>query len=161
MVKYVLLLEKINATYKVVAKIRLIFKSGGYLAVYHQQTFVIDTKSPAYTQFVKKFLWTEYQEIYVLDINQPAQLIWNGAIQPIAASDLDQILSTHVLKELTAGVQSGKEKMVNAIIGFFMGALTVGLILVMYYTNLIQTLQDELIQKLLENNITIPNEFFL
>jgi hypothetical protein len=156
MVKYALLIEKINDTFKVVAKIRMVSKAGGFIAVYNRQTFIVDTIHPTYTQFQKKFLRVEYQEIYAIDINKSAQFVWSGAVQPINASDLDQILSTHVLRELAAGVSNGKEKLINAILGFVMGALITAVALVLYYTNLIQAMQQEIMDKLLENNISLP-----
>lgn len=160
MVKYALLLEKINETYKVVSKVKMIEKAGGYMVSFQKRTYIIDSKTPTFTQFVKKFLTTEYQEVYCVDINNKegaGQLTWNFSAQPLNASDLDSIMSTHILRELAAGVNNGKEKFVNAIIGFVMGALIVGIIMVLYYTNLIQTMQDEIMDKLLDSNVNFPS----
>lgn len=156
MVKYALLVEKIHDTYKVIGKVGLLLKAGGYIAVFRKQTFLVDPVHPTYTQFVRKFIRTEYQEIYVIDINKAGQCVWNMAVQPINASDLDQILSTHVLRELASGVNNNKEKMINAILGFVFGALITAIGLVFYYTHLIQTMQDQLLQTLLDNNISLP-----
>jgi hypothetical protein len=158
MVKYGLLIEKINDTFKVVSKVKLLSKAGGFIAVYQKQTFIVDPVKPTFTQFQKKFLRAEYQEIYCVNVNKEGgQMVWNGAVQSVSASDLDQIMSTHILRELASGVNSGKEKLINALLGFMFGALLVSVILVFYYTNLIQTMQDEIMQKLLDNNISLPD----
>lgn len=158
MVKYALLIEKIYDTYKVVAKLRLIEKAGGLIVSFQKRTYVVDPKVPTWTQFLKKFFKTEYQEIYAIDIgSESGQLIWNKAIQPMNASDLDQMMASHILRELAAGVSAGKEKMINAIIGFVMGALICGICLVMYYTNLIQTMQQQIIEQLADQNINFPS----
>lgn len=103
---------------------------------FNDKEFTVSIENPCYI--------TSKQRIYLLDYDNGSQFTLNEAKALMNPTDLDLIVGQKIIKELTAGViDNRKEKMINMLLGFVMGALIAAMVAILYYTNQIQELIEE------------------
>jgi hypothetical protein len=84
------------------------------------------------------------QKTYVLDYDSGSQLTFTEAKAYMTPDELDMIVGQKIIRELTSGViDNKKEKLINMLLGFVMGALLAAIVAIVYYTNQIQQLIED------------------
>jgi hypothetical protein len=84
------------------------------------------------------------QKTYVLDYDSGSQLTFTEAKAYMTPEELDMIVGQKIIRELTSGViDNKKEKLINMLLGFVMGALLAAIVAIVYYTNQIQQLIED------------------
>lgn len=98
--------------------------------------FAISIENPLYIN--------KLQKVYILDYDNGSQLTLLEAKANMSPEELDLIVGQKIIKELTAGViDNKKEKLINLILGFVMGALIAAIVAIVYYTGQIQQLMED------------------
>lgn len=90
------------------------------------KTFNIHIQTPLFKY--KDKLW------YFLDVENGNQLKFSEIEAQLNPAQLDLIISTDIIKQLTAGALDKKEKIIMAILGFIIGILA-GIVGMMFYMN--------------------------
>jgi len=72
------------------------------------------------------------QKVYMLDFDSGSQLKFSEIEALLKPEELDLIISTNVIKDLTAGALDKKEKIMVGIMGFIIGVLS-GVAGMMFY----------------------------
>lgn len=105
----------------------------------NNHTYLIKVDTPTYL--------SQLDKIYHFDYDSGSQYSFKEMKALISPEDLDSIVSGKIIKELTSGVMDNqREKLMLLLAGAIMGALIAGLGLVMYYSDQIQQLTQELYQ---------------
>lgn len=82
--------------------------------------------------------------LYFLDIDSGDQLTFNLIESNVDPEDLDIIVGQKIIRELTRGVLDNRSQyLFYAIIGFVIGALLVGVIMSMYYSDKINSIYSD------------------
>lgn len=76
---------------------------------------------------------------YCIEEQSGNSLSFHDIEASVKPEDLDLIMGQNIISELTKGVMDNKkDKLLQFAMGFIFGALVIGIILVMYYSNQIQ-----------------------
>lgn len=105
--------------------------------------YIIDYEKPTYINKLTR--------IYVVDEESGGLVQFNQNIPSINPTDLDLIVGSKIIKELTSGIMDNKEKIMFAIIGAICGALIAWIVC----QNYMQTKIDEVYKN--ANIITLPD----
>jgi hypothetical protein len=115
-----------------------------------ENKYILNNQNPSYINRNKRY--------FCFDSENGAQLSFDGQKSLLNPTELDLIVGQKIIQELTSGViDNKKDKIFTALIGAVLGALIVGMILVMYYSEKIETIYKESN----ENTIIIPSLFIL
>lgn len=98
--------------------------------------FALSVENPLYIN--------RMQKVYVLDYDNGSQMTFTEAKAFMTPEELDLIVGQKIIKELTSGViDNKKEKLMNMLLGFIMGALLAALVAIVYYTGQIQDMMED------------------
>lgn len=98
--------------------------------------FALSVENPLYIN--------RMQKVYVLDYDSGSQMTFTEAKAFMTPEELDLIVGQKIIKELTSGViDNKKEKLMNMLLGFIMGALLAALVAIVYYTGQIQDMMED------------------
>ena len=128
------LLRLSHGTYHLV-KVKKI-KETKQLISYKNREYKLDLKTPCYV--------SGSNILYFIDIDSGDQLTFNLIKSDVNPEDLDIIVGQKIIRELTRGVLDNRSQYIfYAIIGFVIGALMVGVIMSMYYSDKINSIYSE------------------
>lgn len=119
--KIIFLRREYEAMYVVQIKI---FRTMKNLVKANKKQFLLDVNTPAYIY--------RNQYTYLVDIDSGSQLNYSEAKRQMSPEELDTIVGTKIIRELTAGVMdNNKEKVFWTILGVVIGLL-LGLAIMQY-----------------------------
>lgn len=125
-IKYkIIFLRKEYSTLNVIAVLKL--KSLTNVVRFRNKTYQIEIANPAFSQ--------KNEKVYLFDFDTGTQMKFTESNALLNPSELDSIVSTHVIKELMATATIDfKEKVINMVLGAIIGAL-LAVVLMFFYMN--------------------------
>ena len=102
---------------------------------YKGKTYHVNIEFPCFS--------SQKSQTYIFDFDSGNQLKFDMIEAILKPEELDLIVSNQIVKELTSSaISDKKDKIINIILGFILGALVSALLMFMYMQNKIQSIYD-------------------